>query len=1139
MAESNAFIRETFLEMHENETVFDPENLQSIWRILFVGAIFQTKMIKPHFWVLDGLDECPGYSELFPLLTKISSTFSLQIFLSSRPSPEAQSILSFNGLKAEIYEVAREKTAADIKRYIETHIDFPSMQKVSQQNKNMAVILEKSEGSFVWVRLVLRELRGAFSEEATQNVLRSVPKGMDQIYLRSLEPLAREEMRRPAAKAILMWASACVRPIDTVELKHALIIHIDQTFNNLKNHISWLCGFLVTVDGSSAVKLVHETARRFILDADNGSAIAFDETEAHEELAIVCLKYLNDKQLKAPRGRRSSADQATSTRSPFLKYAAMSFHEHIHKSKTTSEQVLNLLHSFCSSSAGNILTWIEYIASAHGDLAIITRVGLFMHSFVVRVGRERIRRTEKLDLIGSWSTDLIRIVAKFGRNMVRFPASIYTMIPQFCPRKSALFQQYGHSQRTISVLGLPSLLEWDDCLATVIYKQKGTRAMSVAATGGQFAIGMVNSFARLYHINTCQEFALLHHAEPIKVIEFNISGQWLATSGNKRLCLWDVAAKSLVWESDLARACVAMTFDEEEEELVVACQDNQIRYFSIESGQLQEKITWFMDDDHVRTITNSPVVAALSYQHELLAFVYRGGHIGIWNWKTDEFLGLCEKPEARTQFCPFHATSLVFSPIPSSNSLAASYEQGDIFVFSPLDGKVKASYKARTDNQTLACSPDGKTLIAGDSSGVVRIFDFQSFDTADHQLRLLHIISGAEENITALAFCDDRRYVDIRGAKVKVWEPAVLVRQDLTSSDTESITLEALQQSDTFIEESNPVTSLAVHPSGKHVFCATENGIIHVYDTATGKRTQALSEHSRGDTILRMIFSPAEDVLVVGCISSKVVIHRLALKKQEWHIQNKVFEYRMGERIEQLLFDPAGKRILVVTTTRDMVYSLADGSMASASWDTRLPGVWCNDPRDSGRLLLWVNQKMRVFSWTSLTELLPGGLDLDFDLPDGLGIQSVYAGWKGSLVATVYTEIDRARSNTRLLFWDAAAFDAAEATDASASPCPIYQLYGDKISNLVGTLGTIIGLFENRILFLDQDGWVCSIFLEDTVPETYSRYFFLPVDWLSTDNALLITMDKRNQILLAKGDELAVIKRGLDFSQEVPIPSRC
>jgi hypothetical protein len=67
------------------------------------------------------------------------------------------------------------------------------------------------------------------------------------------------------------------------------------------------------------------------------------------------------------------------------------------------------------------------------------------------------------------------------------------------------------------------------------------------------------------------------------------------------------------------------------------------------------------------------------------------------------------------------------------------------------------------------------------------------------------------------------------------------------------------------------------------------------------------------------------------------------------------------------------------------------------------------------------------------------------------------------------------------------------------------------------------------------------VFLEESAPESYQRHFFLPSDWLSTDDTLLAAFTASNEIVFAREHELAVIKRGLDSSQTVAIsvpPSR-
>lgn len=142
-------------------------------------------------------------------------------------------------------------------------------------------------------------------------------------------------------------------------------------------------------------------------------------------------------------------------------------------------------------------------------------------------------------------------------------------------------------------------------------------------------------------------------------------------------------------------------------------------------------------------------------------------------------------------------------------------------------------------------------------------------------------------------------------------------------------------------------------------------------------------------------------------------------------------------------------------------------------------------------------------------------------------------------MATVYTEVDQIRSNIRLLFLDAMDFDQAHTKPGDdLIPYAAYQLYGDRVSSLVGTLGAVMEMFGTRVLFLDKDGWVCSFFLASALPDTYGRHISLPSDWLSTNDTIILVLTAQDELAFAKKNELAVIKRGLDIAQVMSFPTR-
>lgn len=213
MACSDVLIREKFLDMLEDDVQIDRDNYQSIWRKLFLGGIFQTMSSTPHYWVVDALDECKTPASFFQLILKNDHHFPLRIFVSSRPSNELHSQLQGMQPPPQIQLILPKDTLQDIRWYVRNHTDFPSMQNHQSREQLVNTLVDKSEGVFLWVKHVLKELRQVYSEATLKKILEDIPQGMDKLYSRSLEPLSRAAYSKPLAKAILMWTACAVRPL--------------------------------------------------------------------------------------------------------------------------------------------------------------------------------------------------------------------------------------------------------------------------------------------------------------------------------------------------------------------------------------------------------------------------------------------------------------------------------------------------------------------------------------------------------------------------------------------------------------------------------------------------------------------------------------------------------------------------------------------------------------------------------------------------------------------------------------------------------------------------------------------------------------------------------------------------------------
>ena len=1109
-------IRLIFLTMQDDDIQFDKDDYKSVWRKLFLNGIFQVSLCKPHYWVLDALDECKDCADLIPLVQKINTHFPLHVFVTSRPNLELQSQLNQIGSAAESQHILPEDTVDDIRLYVENHTDFPLMQEQETRQQLITTILDKSEGCFLWVRLVLKELRKVYSVQETRRILQDVPQGMDQLYTRTLRAMSTAPYGRSLARAILTWTICAVRPLTTIELKAALEIDIEDTVHNLEHQIASLCGHLVYVDPQSRIHMVHQTARGFLLSSNEKSDYAFNAKDGHRELALTCLSYLISSERKAPKTRRPSAVMHMTDLSPFAAYAANAFYEHINYASSADNELLTRLYQFLNSPQGYVLSWIEYIAKAQ-DLNHLIQTGAVLRTYLKRRMRHYPALGKEVQIIEMWSTDLIRIVAKFGRNLLSFPPSIYHLIPPFCPRGSAPYRLYGRSARGISVLGLSSTL-WDDRLARLVYPSSYITA--VACSDSLFAIGASDKYIRFYHTATCQMTSKLDHGEFIKRLEYSTSGRLLASAGTKYIKVWDVGSRASLSQIRTACPCIAMTFTTDSQSLILACNDNHISFYNVITGSCFKREPWFMDVDHSKRISRAPDTAAFSLEHNLLAFVYRGGHINLWNWENGEFIGDCKKPSAKNERLPFHASSLVFNPSTNTSLLAAAYEAGEIIVFDLYEGDIKANYKADTDTQTLAASPDGKTLISGDSLGTLRIFDFET-------LKLIYIIHGDDNSIRALAFCSDNlRFVDIRSSESNVWEPAILARQNANESGSDTNSVEEQEFVMPNVIQVDRITAIVGEELGNYVFCGTENGLVTAFDSDAKTEHTKLYSHSRGIPITKLVLNRERNVLASADSSSRVVVYNLNRSPGGWKSGRMLLDHRMEEAVEQLLFNNDGTKILVVTTTTDTVCALNGDETTSVHWDTRFPGVWTTHPRNPSELVLIVKRRMRIYNWNGLKELTSDpGITLEADIAPDIDIRFAYSARAGQVLVTEYSQFVRSRSRVRLLLWDTAVIDPSSISISTHSSI---QPFGDILASLMGTFGTVIGVRGDSVLFLDHDGWVCSAEMQATVPAQYKRHFFLPHDWMSTDHNLLIHVTAAGDMIFGRGHELAVIKRGLE-----------
>jgi len=1065
------------------------------------------------------LDDCNSDSELVPLLLKAVEVCPIRLLLTSRHSFKLYTQVNRSRVQVVADEVREEDIQWDIKLYLEANIDqLPETDPEARQNM-ISKILTKSAGCFLWVSLVLQELRRVHTSAEIRQVLEDVPSDMDELYLRILDSMSKARYGKELVKAILTWTVCSIRPLTTNELYHALQIDIKDSIDSVERSIASNCDQLVYVDAQSHVQMIHQTARDFLLKIDaTTSEFAIDTDIGHKRLIMTCLQYLNGHEMKGSRHRRLSAVNPVQKRCPFVVYACNEFFEHIAYVSSVDDEFWIAIAKFLNSS--NVLSWVEYMAQ-QSNLDQIIQTGKALRHLLQRRSKHLSPFGKEVATVESWATDLVRLVTRFGLNLSASPSSIFQLLPPFCPADSALHKQVVLSMRGISVHGISATI-WEDCISTITALNTEEQFSALACTDRYFAVGTSSGRISIYSEMTCQEIRSVQHHEPVKLLEFSKSKNALVSAGSKIVRVWN----TLTWEQlskfDVAHQCLALAVVEEQQLLLAALKNNHLMIWDLVTATLRDSANWTLDLEGPNAHAfRRPIAAAICVESYLLAVVCRGQDILLWDLERDTLhdtyckeTGIRAHDDKRTA-AP-GATGLIFSLAPDSSLLAASYSDGDLVLFDTSEGRVSATTEANA--HTLACSPDGRTLATGNGSGTIQLFDFET-------LKLLHRIYSEDSNIRHLAFSGDSHHlIDIRESQCRVWDPPVLVREDYKENG-DSVSVSTMAQ-ETSLESSDDIvliTAIACPKNNNCCFCGKEDGSIHSYEVKSGKQMSKIISHSHGVTILSLCFYEDSHLIVSTDSSSRIMVHKLTRSEHDWAAHATLFDQRVGIAVNQVLMSPDTTKLLISTATADTLWLMplkeAKIGERSLTWQDRGAYRWETLPQQRDRLLLIANNTAHLYEWNTLRKLTSeDGILLEGGILPELSIQSTVPCFGGAVIGTIFGTIWSSSSQPKLLLWNTSDFNLQS---RSAVPTPKYRSLAEHVKTLIGEHG-------QRLVFLHSSGWVCSANLQSPNAEVYTRHFFLPADWLSTNTNLLFGITHNGEIVFVKRHEVAVIKRGLE-----------
>ena len=175
-------------------------NFDTLWT-LFSSHITQS---NPPIIILDALDECIDPQPLIRAFKSISGANQVKILVTSREEAhlraEFRNILNF--------EITLEDISADIAAYVKAKVlASPRLSNHPAGDIVIKRLCRCHDGMFLWVYLVLKELKGCISVAQVNKAISDLPRGLDDVYGVILRRLNKTLSIASAdlCKKIFMW----------------------------------------------------------------------------------------------------------------------------------------------------------------------------------------------------------------------------------------------------------------------------------------------------------------------------------------------------------------------------------------------------------------------------------------------------------------------------------------------------------------------------------------------------------------------------------------------------------------------------------------------------------------------------------------------------------------------------------------------------------------------------------------------------------------------------------------------------------------------------------------------------------------------------------------------------------------------
>jgi tetratricopeptide (TPR) repeat protein len=363
------------------------------------------------YWVVDGVDECSGsvsvmIDRINELLTRSKASKAIVL---GRPHALEATKVSGHSIDIDSHLIQ-----SDLHSYISAKVEQnQGLQKLGIKDIVLNTLLEKSEGMFLWAKLMVDELSSASSVKEVMHKIHHQPRGLQAVYRRILHQLRQnlDDFEVGLAQKLLAFIIAAGRPLTVEELNYAQALALraedesltrstveDSLHMDAIQKIRRVCGGLVDIKDDK-VSLVHVTAKEFLLRpveewSDHDTTIISFQlcmNDSHEVIGLSCLDHLSLFGTTLRQANEATNPTDDNPNRPFLLYAADFAVYHFNRADVRDSETITRIRK--TMMGDGCVRWMEYVLvlvlddrSAHTSPIIIDELRRSLAEDSLRLG---------------------------------------------------------------------------------------------------------------------------------------------------------------------------------------------------------------------------------------------------------------------------------------------------------------------------------------------------------------------------------------------------------------------------------------------------------------------------------------------------------------------------------------------------------------------------------------------------------------------------------------------------------------------------------------------------------------------------------------------------------------------------------